>query len=120
MRFHWRSFSAPLIILFSLLISDVYGVPLSKEQLFQLATVAASQNEFERSAELFNKCLEIDPKFAPAYNGLGLLNQDPDHGDLTASVRYFRMATEISPGFFESWNNLGRAYYALSRFNRSV
>lgn len=116
MIFPWRRVAAPAVAFLCLCASAVLAVPMSKEQLFQLATRAAGENEFDRAVELFQKIIEIDPRFTPAYNGLGLVHQNLDGGDLNEAVRYFKLATDISPDQFESWNNLGRAYYARARF----
>ena len=112
----WRCFIAPTV--FFLLISAPFSfaVPVTKEQLFQLATIAAGDGQFDRAVELFQKVIEIDPKFAPAYNGLGLVQQSFEEGDINEAIRYFRMAVEIEPEYAESWNNLGRAYYAKGLF----
>ena len=114
MTFFWRILFAPMI--FFLATSVVFALPMSKEQLFQLATMAAADHEFERSVELFQKVIEMDPKFAPAYNGLGLLYQTFEEGSLEEAIRYFKLATDIAPDYTESWNNLARAYYAKGRF----
>lgn len=97
-------------------ILPAYSLPMTKEQLFKLATAAAANNQFEASVELFQKVIEIDPKFAPAYNGLGLVHQTFEQGNIDEAIRYFKLSTGISSEYVESWNNLGRAYYAKGRF----
>jgi tetratricopeptide (TPR) repeat protein len=112
----WRCFIAPTVLLVFVFTSSSFAVPMSKEQFFQLATIAAGDGEFDRAIELFQKVIEIDPKFAPAYNGLGLVQQSFEEGDINEAVRYFKMAVELAPDYVESWNNLGRAYYAKGFF----
>jgi tetratricopeptide (TPR) repeat protein len=99
--------------------SPAASLPMSKEQLFQLATIAAAENQFEQSTELFKKVLEMDPKFAPAYNGLGLINQSLEQGNIDEAIRYFKLATGVAPDYSESWNNLGRACYTRGRFREA-
>ncbi|MFH0753890.1 MAG: tetratricopeptide repeat protein [Candidatus Omnitrophota bacterium] len=101
---------------FLYIIPPAASLPLTKEQLFQMATVAAASNQFDQSEELFKKVLEIDPKFAPAYNGLGLINQTMGPGNMDEAIRYFTLATSMAPEYAESWNNLGRACYSKGRF----
>ncbi len=94
----------------------LFAAPMSKEQLFQLATAAAADHQFDQSVALFEKVIELDPKFAPAYNALGLVNQSFEQGDPDKAEHYFEMAVAIAPDFFESWNNLGKFYYTKGRF----
>ena len=112
----WRCFAAPTVFFLLIFTSSSFAVPMSKEQLFQLATIAAGDGQFDRAVELFQKVIEIDPKFAPAYNGLGLVQQSFEQGDINEAIRYFKMAVELAPDYAESWNNLGRAYYARGLF----
>ncbi len=116
MTLRWRSLCAPTVFFLLVSIPCSYAVPMTKEQLFQLATLAAGDKQFDRSVELFEKVIEVDPKFAPAYNGLGLLHQMFEEGDINEAIRYFRMATEFGSGYSEAWNNLGRAYYSIGQF----
>jgi tetratricopeptide (TPR) repeat protein len=116
MIFPWRRFIAPTVFLFLVSSPSSFAAPMSKEQLFQLATIAASDAQFDRAIELFQKVIELDPKFAPAYNGLGLVHQSFEQGDMNEAVRYFKIAIELAPDYNESWNNLGRAYYARGLF----
>ena len=112
----WRCFIAPTVFFILISATSSFAAPMSKEQLFQLATIAAGDGQFDRAVELFQKVIEIDPRFAPAYNGLGLVQQSFEEGDINEAIRYFKMAVEFSPDYAESWNNLGRAYYARGRF----
>ncbi len=113
----WRRVLAPTAVLLLLSSTSTLAAPaLNKEQIFQLATLAAKDGEFDRSVELFQKVIELDPDFVPAYNSLGLLYQDPEQGDINEAIRYFRIASDLAPQQVEGWNNLGRAYYTNGRF----
>ncbi|MBF0331782.1 MAG: tetratricopeptide repeat protein [Candidatus Omnitrophica bacterium] len=92
---------------------------MSKEQLYKLATVAAAEGQYDAAVDLFQKVIEIDPKFAPAYNALGLINQSFEQGNIDAAIRYFTLATNFAPDYSESWSNLGRAYYSQGRFREA-
>ncbi len=96
------------------------AVPISKEQVFQFGALAARDGELDKAADLFKKVTEMDPRFAPAYNALGLIYQSwPDGGNMEESVRYFKLALNIDPNYVECLNNLGRAYYSQGVFTRA-
>jgi len=105
------------ILISSFLSVDSRAISLSKEQLFQVASLAARDGEHEKAIEFFKKVLEIDPKFSPAYHSLGLVYQamGGDSG-VVDSLYYFNLAVEMDPSFVESWNSLGRVYYASEQF----
>ena len=94
-----------------------YAVPLSKEQIFEVGSMAARDGEYEKAAELFKKVLEVDPRFSPAYNSLGLVYQSMggDSGRSEA-LRYYQLAVEINPDYVEALNNLGRLCYSSGQF----
>ena len=112
----WHRTLVPCMLISLLSAAQVYAAPVSREQLFQLATIAAGDHQFERAIELFQKIIEVDPKFAPAYNGIGLVHQSDENGSPLEALRYFRLAVDIDPEYAEGWNNLGRAYYTQARF----
>jgi len=112
----WRRSVAPIVFLFFISTSILFAAPMSREQLFQLGTAAAAGDQFDQSVALFQKAIELDPRFAPAYNALGLVNQTFEQGDRDKAIQYFEMAVAVAPDFFESWNNLGRSHYALGHF----
>ncbi len=116
MIFSWRWYTAPIAFFLLISATPSFAAPMSKEQFFQLATLAAGDGKFDRAVELFQKVIEIDPKFAPAYNGLGLVYQSFEDGDINEAIRYFKMAIELAPDYNEGWNNLGRAYYGKALF----
>jgi tetratricopeptide (TPR) repeat protein len=96
-----------------------FALDPSKENFFQLGTLAARDGANEQAIEFLKKAIELDPKFVPAYNSIGIIYETSEPTQLVESIRYFRLATEISPGSIESWNNLGRAYYTHGDFDRS-
>ncbi len=110
-----RCFVLTIIFLFfSFQLS--FAVQFTKEQLFQLATLALKDQKYEQGVDLFQKVIDIDPKFAPAYNGIGLVYLYRPDPDVDTAIRYFKLSVDISSDYTESWNNLGRAYYLAGRF----
>ncbi len=113
-----RFFSCILFIFFlSSTFQLSFAVQFTKEQLFQLATLALKDQKYEQGIDLFQKVIDEDPKFAPAYNGIGLVYLYRPDPDVDTAIRYFKLSVDISSDYTESWNNLGRAYYLIGRFS---
>ncbi|MBF0594385.1 MAG: tetratricopeptide repeat protein [Candidatus Omnitrophica bacterium] len=91
--------------------------PPTKEQIFQVASLAARDGEYDKAIDFFRKVLEIDPRFAPAYSSLGMVYQARGGDDGPAqALRYYKLAVDIDPRLVETWNNLGRLYYSTGQF----
>ena len=76
------------------------------------------QGKLAIALEEFNRAAEIDPTYAQAYNGLGLvyaaLNAD-DKADAN-----FKKAIQVQPGSSESHNNYGSFLCAHKRYDESI
>jgi len=78
-----------------------------------------SRMDLDRARELFDTVVERDPKYAPAWSGLGITHlQYVRHGfgghmHVMSARRGFDKALEIDPGSVEA--NLYRVYMLLSR-----
>jgi tetratricopeptide (TPR) repeat protein len=96
---------------------ETNAVTITKEQMFQVATLAARDGEYEKAINFFKKVTEMDPHFAPAYNSIGLVYQAMGAEDSPSeSQRYFKLAVDVDPSYVESWTNLGKAYYSSGQF----
>jgi eukaryotic-like serine/threonine-protein kinase len=79
----------------------------------------SSRFDLDKARELFEKVVENDPNFAPAFSGLGITHlQYVRYGfggqmHVMAARRAFDQALEIDPGSVEA--NLYRVYMLLSR-----
>lgn len=110
------AFSFLIVFLFHF-TTTLWANPLTKEQLFQLGMLAVKQEEYQHGIDLFQKVIDLDPKFSPAYHGMGLVYLHQPQQDLNAAIRYFKIAVSLSKEHTESWNNLGQAYYLIGRFS---
>lgn len=112
-------YSVFVILLTSLLLApgNVAAVTINKEQLFQVATLAARDGQYDKAEEFYKKVLEIDPRFAPAYNSLGMVYLSRGGaGSQSESMRYFKLSVDVDAAYVDGWNNLGRAYYSSGQF----
>ena len=76
------------------------------------------QGKLEIALDEFNRAVEIDPTYAQAYNGLGLvyaaLNED------VKADASFKRAIQVQPGSSESHNNYGSFLCAHKRYDESI
>jgi tetratricopeptide (TPR) repeat protein len=80
---------------------------------------ATSKDRDLASAESdFNKTIDIDSHYAPAFNHRGLLSLARGHQE--DALRDFNAAIEINPKYTEAFENRGRALYQLRRWRESI
>lgn len=76
------------------------------------------QGKWEIALDEFNRAAEIDPTYAQAYNGLGLvyaaLNED------AKADANFKRAIQVQPGSSESHNNYGSFLCTHKRYDESI
>lgn len=66
----------------------------------------------------YRKAIELDPKFAPAYNALGVALRDQK--DVKGAIAQFRKATEVDPKMELAFRNLGVMLHSIKDFDGSV
>ncbi len=78
-------------------------------QYFEKANRAFQEGKSQEAIKLYEKVLELNPNFAPAYNALGKVYQEHSE-DVEGVAWYFKSALAIDPDFIEANENLGRWY----------
>lgn len=81
------------------------------KQLFDEAATAFYAGKYDQAIKNYEKIIELEPNFAPAYNALGLALkvQGATNDDV---IFYFKKAIELDPSFISSYDNLGKTYYS--------
>ena len=75
------------------------------------------KREFEQAISLFNKCLEINPAYAAAYDAQGTIYSRREKYD--QAISYFNKALEVDPKYAEAYISRGRAYYFRGEYDKS-
>ena len=83
-----------------------------------LGAVYLQQKQLEIALEEFNNAVKIDPGFASAYNGLGLVNAGL--GKDNVADANFRKAIQLDPLNSEAHNNYGSFLCARNRIDESI
>jgi tetratricopeptide (TPR) repeat protein len=78
-------------------------------------TLAKAKSEYQKSLKDFNTAAKLNPKLAPAYNGMGFAYRKT--GDYAKALEMYDQAIELAkPKFFsEAIEYRGEAYLALNR-----
>jgi DNA-binding SARP family transcriptional activator/TolB-like protein len=88
--------------------------PKASLPYYFLALIATRRGSADEALPLYQRTLEINPSYAPAYAGLGFLQMHA--GRLAEAVENIKYAIRLSPkdNYLGLWSqNLGRAYLEL-------
>ncbi|MDI1308129.1 MAG: type IV pilus biogenesis/stability protein PilW [Methylotenera sp.] len=122
-----------LKLLFTLLAIGLFGAGCANQQQqdkdtentksrarahADLGSVYFQQKQLEIALEEFNVAIKIDPTFAPAYNGLGLVNAELGKDDVADAN--FKKAIQLEPLNSEAHNNYGSFLCARNRVDESI
>ena len=92
---------------------------LNLKAVFEQATQAFADGNYQEAIKLYEKTLEIHPNFAPSYNYLGLCHRAIG-SDMTEAKYLFRKAVEIDPKYALAYDNLLKAYYDEGDFDKAI
>jgi tetratricopeptide (TPR) repeat protein len=88
------------------------------KELYEQAVEAYNQQQFDRSIELYQEIVKTSPRFAPAYVGIGLALKSKN-ADVNEVLYYYKMATDMDPTNAQTFEQLGRLYYSLNKFDKA-
>jgi Tfp pilus assembly protein PilF len=74
-------------------------------------------NKYDEAIECYNKALEINPKYAEAWNNKG--NAYFDMNKYDEAIECYNKALEINPKYAEAWYNKGLISFNLQRYEES-
>lgn len=121
MPFYWPARSGLIII------EDLKNYKIQKETaVFLFKGISNSNNhQYDKAIINFNKAIEINPRYANAYNDRGATYIKKGHNDL--AIKDFNKAIEINPKHDNAYVNRGSAYdnegeydLAISDYNKSL
>ena len=88
------------------------------QDLFSAGEKYYNQGRYQDAITQYEKAVEIDPDFAPAYNSLGLAHQAIGTR-VTDIIWFFRVATDLDPEFTDARVNLCRIYAEADQFENA-
>jgi tetratricopeptide (TPR) repeat protein len=84
---------------------------------YKLGSAYLQKREFEQAILLFDKSLEINPKYAAAYETRGTAYRMREQYD--QAIADFNKALEIDPQCAEAYVSRGRSYYFRGEYDKS-
>jgi protein O-GlcNAc transferase len=84
---------------------------MNKEDLFAKAIAAHTASRYADAERLYKQVIQMDPKYAGAYQNLGVLAFQVGRND--AAIPLLRQAISLSPNNAAMYCNLGDAYTAM-------
>ena len=98
-----------------------HTLQITKNNYYILHGYAASLfdlDRFDKAIEYYNKSLEIEPDFADAHNGLGLVLQRT--GKASEAIEQFKLAVKYKPGFSSACYNLATMLCKRGKYKEAV
>ena len=90
---------------------------LNIEELFNLAVQNQKKNNLVDAKKLYNKILNLHPKFIEAYNNLGLIYRS--EGENAKAIQCYEKIIKINPNLIDAYNNLGIIFQKLGKIKKA-
>ena len=81
---------------------------LSSTDYLEKGISAFNDKDYVMAILCFKKAIELNPEYARAYNGLGVIYKN--QGDYSTANKYYKKALELDPEDIRIYNNLGILY----------
>ena len=91
----------------------VHADPNDTELRYVLASRLMTQRRLEEAESQYREVIRLRPKFAGAYEGLGVI--DKWRGELDRAIPLFRQAATLDPNYSAAWCDLAGALATLGR-----
>jgi tetratricopeptide (TPR) repeat protein len=115
-RFPWRWVLAGILLLG---VAAIFYIDRwAPEELTRRGRALVNSKEYPQAIDSFNRAIEIDSKYAPAYHGRGLayLNQ----GDRDRAIVDFGQAIRLAPDDHRARYHRGVAYSRAGDYDRAL
>ena len=83
-----------------------------------LAAAYMSSENLEKSIEIYQKILQLDPEHVDAHNNLGMAFYDK--GEFNEALDHYQKAVHIDPDFSDAHYNLGNTHKQLCNLQKAI
>jgi tetratricopeptide (TPR) repeat protein len=85
------------------------------ESINKIGVAFARQNKLDEALEMFNKCIDIKPDFAPAIVNIG--NIYKQKSDNENALKFYNMATLVDENYYLAYYNIATAYKSMGNYD---
>jgi tetratricopeptide (TPR) repeat protein len=89
---------------------SAFAQSIDLKSVYDRAINAYNSQQYDQAMSLYQQIIKVVPTFAPAYNGMALVNQ-ASSGDEDKTIEYLKTAISYDPKMTQAYDNLGRIYY---------
>jgi tetratricopeptide (TPR) repeat protein len=97
---------------------QVAAAPKADDFYLKAADLADNKKDYRGAIEALNQALEINPKYAKAYYGRGLVHHELK--DYPKALEDYKQAITIDPKLAQVYSNLGIIYYELKDYDKAI
>jgi len=83
-----------------------------------LGAEAFRRKQMRKALEYFNMALDANPKYAPAWNNIGVVYRSMRKDD--DAIKAYEKAVKLDPRYKQAWFNMGFAYREKGRLERCI
>jgi tetratricopeptide (TPR) repeat protein len=98
------------VVSFLFPLTEAYAQVSVLKDLYERAINAYNKQQYDQAMSFYQQIIKVAPSFAPAYNGMALVNQAAS-GDEDKTIEYLKTAISYDPKMTQAYDNLGRIYY---------
>jgi len=89
-----------------------------KRAHYNLAIRYWEKKLFSRAIEEYNKAIELDPNFGPAYNGLAYIYKDM--GNYEKAIENLKKFAFVSPGDADPFDSMAELYFVMGNLDEAL
>lgn len=97
---------------------DSQQIARDLEKMYRLARKYQDEAQFAEAITTYENMLAIDPNYAEAHNGLGVIYSI--QGDFDPALQHLQQAVALAPLASHLHNNLGYTYLLLGRKSEAI
>jgi lipoprotein NlpI len=110
--------AAVVLLLAGLAVAPSVLAQSTASDLVNSGIAKGRKGDLDGASADFSRAIELDPKYAMAYNNRGIAKEKK--GDLDGAIADYSRAIELNPKYASAYNNRGNVFQAKGQFDQAV